>query len=314
MLPDRETGMRALLISFAVVALVGLTCAVGTPASGATLTCELTLDLTDARWADYFAPLRIHGIPRPDHPVCQNAKLTGEIGAGDARAVEAMVQTDLPFVQNLALNSNGGSVDEAIRIGRVARRYFLRTCAPYSPPLDPPGAICASACFFAWLGGVSRMGERIGLHRPFPSVTEMRKMSPVEADQLYHDLSAKILAYLSEMGAAPHWLIDMIRIPSNDLYVIPYEQLKTELEGGGEHHLIPDIPSISQWKFSRCSGLSAKEWDELQGLWSSDKLSKTMHQRLNYLGTKSANIDWCGDLAVMEARWLLRNANPKTDR
>jgi hypothetical protein len=245
--------------SFAVVALLGLTCTLRTPASGATLRCVAAHDITEAQWADdpLIARLRDQGLQRLAYPFCRAALLSGEIMAGDARAVEAMVQANLPFLEWLALNSNGGSVDEAMQIGRVARRYYLMTEAPNRVPnwkwhwtfsdkiMNAPDDICASACFFAWLGGTSRKGNVLGIHRPFPLATEMQKLSPGDAERLYHDLSDKTLAYLAEMDVAPHWLSDMMKIPSNDLYIIPERQVIDELEGDTEHFSW-DIPSLAQ--------------------------------------------------------------------
>jgi hypothetical protein len=313
--------------TFAAVALFCLTCALRTPASGATLTCVATHEITEAQWAGdpFIARLRDQGLKRPGNPFCRAALLSGEIKTGDARAVEAMVQANLPFLEWLALNSNGGSVDEAMQIGRVARRYYLMTEAPNRSPylkwhwtfsdkiIDAPDDICASACFFTWLGGTSRKGTVLGLHRPFPSATEMQKLSPADAGRLYHDLSGKVIGYLTEMDAAQHWLSDMMKIPSNDLYVIPEKQVKDELEGDTERFSW-DIPSLAQWKFAKCGALSVNEWNELKSLWQVDKPSEYQRKRLNYLGTKSADIDWCGEQAVKEARWRLRGANLGTER
>ena len=147
-----------------------------------------------------------------------------------------------------------------MRIGRVARRYYLGTEAPSKfqgrvvvlRRDHGRTGVPFVACFVAWLGGVVRTGNVLGIHRPFPPTSEMRKLSPTEAERLYNDLSGKVLAYLSEMDAAPHWLSDMMRISSDGR-----NKLRDELEGDPEHFSW-DVPSLAQWKFSRCGGLSAK--------------------------------------------------------
>jgi hypothetical protein len=124
--------------------------------------------------------------------------LIGAIETGDARAIESLLQANRPFLGRLELNSNGGSVNEAMQIGRVARRYYLETEAPSTIPehgerrywfnaevKDATDALCASACFFAWLGGVNRTGDILAIHRPFPPAVEMKKLSPAEADKLF---------------------------------------------------------------------------------------------------------------------------------
>lgn len=322
--------MRTLQTSFAVVAFFSLACALRTPAIGATLTCAAAHEISEAQWANdpFIARLRDEGLKRLDHPFCLTALLNGEIKTGDARAVEAMVQTNLPFLGFLALNSNGGSVDEAMQIGRVARRYYLGTEAPSNFDRHrivwffggkiteaPGGAICASACFFAWLGGANRTGNVLGIHRPFPPATDMQKLSPAEAGRLYHDLSGKILAYLTEMDAAPHWLSDMMRIPSDDLYVVPENEIANELQG--DQRALFDLPSLAQWKFARCGGLSVDEWHDLwrlslQAL--NGTLPKNMSAYLHYLEDREQEIRMCGEQAVKEARWQLRSANTGTGR
>jgi hypothetical protein len=85
------------------------------------------------------------------------------------------------------LLSPGGSISEAIEIGRLVQRNLISTMAPVSlgatkvlftpagsvmPKEDPayckgPDCICASACFLIWVGGIERSGNAIGLHRPY---------------------------------------------------------------------------------------------------------------------------------------------------
>jgi hypothetical protein len=234
--------MRTPLISFAVFVLIHLTNPMMPPASSATLTCVTTHEVTDDEWDIPFVKrLRDQGLQRPEHPICATALLSGEIVTGDAKGLEELIQANIPFFWRLALNSNGGDVSEAMQIGRLVRHYYLETEAPgywlrQGPHLllndkitEVPGARCVSACFFAWLGGVNRTGDLLGIHRPFPSAIEMQKLSPAEADRLYRSLSEKILAYLSEMGAAPHWLDDMLKIPPDELLMIPENQIQDEL-------------------------------------------------------------------------------------
>ena len=106
--------------------------------------------------------------------------LSGEIVEGDASKLEDLIQANIPLLSILALNSNGGNVAEAIRIGRIAHRYYLSTEVPTMDgrsrvyhlafpggPTRTAGS-CLSACFFGWLGGVNRSGDVLGIHRPIP--------------------------------------------------------------------------------------------------------------------------------------------------
>src|SRR5262252_7683744 len=60
----------------------------------------------------------------------------------------------------VALSSDGGSLATGLRIGEAIRRKGFST-------IVPDGRRCASACAFAWLGGIERFlgtDARIGFH------------------------------------------------------------------------------------------------------------------------------------------------------
>lgn len=85
--------------------------------------------------------------------------VTGPFQIGDEdrflRAVQRMKRID-----EVWLSSDGGSLSAGLQIGRHLRRLGLATRVP-------KGAECASACAYAFLGGVFRsldQGGRIGVH------------------------------------------------------------------------------------------------------------------------------------------------------
>ena len=244
------------------------------PSSGtaAILRCVNRIDM-NGRFADLFSRLRSEGFSPPDRPLCGVVRLEGEITEGDAAALESFIRENLPFPNILELLSNGGSVRESMKIGRVVRRYYLTTLAPISdlsgrveflsssPIEQVPNGACASACFFVWLGGVSRWGDRLGIHRPFPPEAQMRKMTPAEASQLYQSLSAEIRAYLIEMDVDGHWLEDMMKIVPDELHLIPKEKIEKEFQR--DLRSFGDIPGIAQWKIAKCGQLSVDEGGDL---------------------------------------------------
>ncbi len=84
----------------------------------------------------------------------------GSITQDSFRSFDALAQS-LPSHVPVVLNSNGGSFLGGIMLGLVLRQHA-------SPVLVPRGAVCASACAYAFLGGVKRQaaeGSRIGVHR-----------------------------------------------------------------------------------------------------------------------------------------------------
>jgi hypothetical protein len=123
--------MQVLSVGLVVAALFSLLSVSTGPTKGATLTCVQTAPIDEADWGDTFLQrLRDQGFSTPKQPLCATVMLSGEIEKNDANTLEALIQANLPFLGRLALNSNGGSVAEAMQIGRVARRYYLDTEAP----------------------------------------------------------------------------------------------------------------------------------------------------------------------------------------
>ncbi|MGH7350416.1 MAG: hypothetical protein ACREI6_10380 [Candidatus Rokuibacteriota bacterium] len=85
----------------------------------------------------------------------------GSILYNDAKRFEAALKEGGPITEVL-FDSRGGSERDGLAIGRAIRRYGLATRIP-------SGAICASACADAFLGGVARRvedGGRYGIHMP----------------------------------------------------------------------------------------------------------------------------------------------------
>jgi hypothetical protein len=85
----------------------------------------------------------------------------GMILPNDAKRFEKMLGESGPIAEVL-FNSRGGSERDGLEIGRIIRQYGLATRIP-------AGAICASACADAFLGGIARRveeGGRYGIHMP----------------------------------------------------------------------------------------------------------------------------------------------------
>jgi hypothetical protein len=137
----------------------------------------------------------------------------------------------------VVLNSGGGDLMAGMRLGRVIRKQKLWTqvgselplmipqnenirpdSVPYlSEPTAPPFAgNCASACTLTFMGGVNRTinyASNYGVHQ-FESVDQTpnaQTQSETEA------AAAKVVAYLSEMGVSPNYMIYMVKKTGNDV-------------------------------------------------------------------------------------------------
>jgi hypothetical protein len=130
-----------------------------------------------------------------------------------------------PRVSSLHLNSGGGDVMEAARIGELVRALRLIVA------VDEPGT-CASACFFIWMNGAARFagdfeaqteGRRgaVGLHRPY-LVNPSNEESSLQTQA---NLIRGVTSYL-ESSLIPRRLIDeMMSRPSSDIYWLTLDDL-----------------------------------------------------------------------------------------
>jgi hypothetical protein len=128
---------------------------------------------------------------------CKVAVFSGEIVSGDFERFKDFVVKNSPVLESVLLTSRGGSVREALAIGRLTRKYLLRTSSLLSisnDDWDNPEDVkrrCASACALIWLGGVDR-SETVGFHRPAITGDEYRNLPPSEASKLYLSILAEI--------------------------------------------------------------------------------------------------------------------------
>ena len=137
--------------------------------------------------------------------------LTGEIRRGDADVL-ARVWWDQVFLTGAAatgrtrilLNSPGGDLTEALRIGRFVHELKIMTVAPSLPlsgtpeatrPNDPP-EVCLSSCAFIWLAGPLRSGTLVGFHRPYRMEQGREQESVAEAAKLIDE-------YIAALGEDP---------------------------------------------------------------------------------------------------------------
>jgi hypothetical protein len=148
---------------------------------------------------------------------CVWAELRGQIVRGDYDKLHTMMTKSWPLLTLLDLHSPGGSAAEALRIGRLIRRYLITTNAPGHGRCNilnsETGCDCASACALIWFGGIQRIGK-VGLHRPRIDDPDFASSPPDEAMALYRRVLAAIESYLVEMEA-PRSVIDAMLATSS---------------------------------------------------------------------------------------------------
>lgn len=160
------------------------------------------------------------------------AALTFEIGGEDSRWVYALgviedgdterlfdLVHDQDGVTHVVLQSHGGSVVEAMRLGRLIRSFDMNTL------VDPDG-YCLSACFFAFAGGLDRgvpTTARLGVHQ-FSGTAEGESADRAQA--LAQTLTADLLAYVDEMGLDVGVMAAALRTAPDDMHVFSRHELE----------------------------------------------------------------------------------------
>lgn len=214
-------------------------------------------------------------------------RLVGKIEKGDAEKFERLVE-DLRqkkrTVNMLMLASIGGDADEAMRIGKIVRKSFIPTHAPfalnssftcngYPPGLKDDDCDCSSACFLIWVAGIYRMGNVLGIHQPYFSEGYFEGISASEADKEYVLMYERVSSYLKNMDVPEHIIDIMFDTVSDEITYLDWDTAKS----------MESVPSFDEWIGASCLRLTteeemdywrllAKKWEEKNTLTKSEKL------------------------------------------
>jgi hypothetical protein len=153
----------------------------------------------------------------------------GEVAAGDdqrLRDVAAQVATNIKArVQRndafqvrtvLELNSPGGNLGAGLQLGYTIRELGLATRVP-------DGKSCASACTYAFLGGLDRrVAGPFGVHAMSTSA------ATIEASMLdeVQEVSAILLAYARQMVGKSEMAEAGLQVKASTIYEVPDDQLR----------------------------------------------------------------------------------------
>jgi hypothetical protein len=200
---------------------------------------------------------RAAGLLAPDTS-CISGLLSGQISRGDYKKVAALLKAHNPFINTFRLNSPGGNLDEALKIGRLFRKYLIATRVDVA---------CASACAFIWFGGVDR-GGTVGLHRPRTDDPVFKGSPPADASTEYRRVLGRIASYLDEMEA-PKTIIEKVTATgSANIYWI-----------NASSDELRRPPSIAEWEDASC-GLVLRDVDDVNKSWCAHLLLSSHRKRL----------------------------------
>ncbi|MGJ5205992.1 hypothetical protein [Bradyrhizobium sp. HKCCYLR20261] len=146
---------------------------------------------------------------------------TGTITPGSARAFADTVERYGEYIKTVVLNSPGGSVADALAMGRLIRTKKFATEVE-------AGKYCASSCPLMFAGGVERRaGEKavIGVHQiaAVPSAATVRSGDDMSVAQ---NVSARCQRHLADMGIDLKVWVHAMETPHDQLFTFKPDELK----------------------------------------------------------------------------------------
>lgn len=156
---------------------------------------------------------------------------TGAIDPGAKDRLNAELELRGEYVKVVALNSPGGSLEDAMAMGRLLRENKVTTEVA-------DGALCASSCPLILAGGQKRLvGEKaaVGVHQFYAVAgpAGSKPQGPAGAMSDAQATTARISRYLSELDVDPAlWLHAMDTPPQSLYYFSPEELTKYKLSTG----------------------------------------------------------------------------------
>jgi len=147
---------------------------------------------------------------------------TGTITPGISENFAAEIGKRGDYIKTVVLNSPGGSVADAIAMGRLIRESKFATEVE-------AGKYCASSCPLVFAGGVERRsGDKavIGVHQvaalSSPAAIVVRDEMGVA-----QNISARCQRYLGDMGVNLQVWVHAMETPHDKLFVFKPEELKS---------------------------------------------------------------------------------------
>lgn len=152
--------------------------------------------------------------------------LTGTIDPGSATRFADEIAARGEYVSTVLLDSPGGSVDDALAIGRLILEKGISTSVA-------DGRLCASSCPLIFASGSERIagkGAAIGVHQIYAAALTS---TPVDALSLAgvamadaQAVTAEITRHLTEAGVDPALWLHALETPPDRLYYFSPEEME----------------------------------------------------------------------------------------
>ena len=193
-------------------------------------------------------------------PGCADFQIfvSGDITPGDGDRLTRAIQRvesrsrDRPCSDKffmMKLISNGGSVEAAMELGRVIRKYGMLVIVP----LD---SNCFSSCVLVLAAGADRASYgRVGIHRPyFGDLSNQASLEEIRKRQ--NAVRIKIRSYLAEMDVSPTLMDQMLSVPPEKVRILSKQEL-SDLRLTGKDPSFEEREIARQAKFW---GLTSSEY------------------------------------------------------
>jgi len=234
---------------------------------------------------------------KPFHKKC-HINITGIFEKGDADEFERLLKRIKQRRQTIEfanLNSNGGDVNEAMKIGRMIRQNVIRTQV-FS------GDFCESACFFVWASGAERLtsDSSIGVHRPRFKKEYFKGLSANEAEHKYLEMANVVRDYLEDMNIPNHVIESMFNQSSNSILYLDSSNLKK----------LRKVPFFDEWVIANCGAFTVEEEDKIYELWQKEfyegNLLKEEKLYLSHLRKKRKDHYQCQNRLLFDSQKKLK--------
>ncbi len=145
--------------------------------------------------------------------------INGPIEFGDAERFSAFLSRLDDLQISVALNSPGGSVTEALALGRMLRESEATT-------IVHSGTACLSACPYVLAGGARRHISRnaaVGMHQHYYETPGYLPALWAVEDIQYGQ--GQTMQYLLEMGISPSLMLYSLNTPPESIYILVEEEM-----------------------------------------------------------------------------------------
>jgi len=174
---------------------------------------------------------RLTPLPQPDGAMAKpmtfelvgggRLMATGTITRGSSEAFAAEVGKRGDYIKTVVLNSPGGSVSDALAMGRLIREKNFATEVE-------AGKYCASSCPLMFAGGVERRaGDKaaIGVHQV--AAISSAGAAPRDEMDVAQRISARCQRYLGDMGINLQVWVHAMETPHDKLFIFKPDELKS---------------------------------------------------------------------------------------